>query len=1460
MKKNVRKFISIVLTVMMVIGAFPMMTFVTTAATSKVYSSGEWNYGSSQINSAHTKFDTNGPFYISMAIADTNFVFMQTEDNQEFTYTTYFYCKKNQVPNSVTFHTVTTNVQFDETFNSLVNSEVWSQTSGTTEDGTDSSPNGDSLVRDNWYSTEPSFITYSYTLNFTADGKATYYPEWNIEFESRGSIGSNFSTYNTAYTVLEGEDEAINVNPVFTIQIIDLRELITLVDMANEVGVDVSSVTNGRDLTGNTYYSQETIDEMVSALRELLLCDYSNLDLQLSNAATIEDNVQGALGGYLYDEDLYAAFTSAYNAAKNVDRYLTEDEQGVNQSIINTAASDLATAINNLIPTRKALISYYSGTELFAQNTCVLGQNFNFHDVTDKFIGTPTQERMVFSKWVDVNGDPISEGTLITGDLNAYADFDVDMDGISPISSSGKWEHKLSENNDDGRGDNYISMWVNDITFNFVQTTDNETFSFYTDLTAYKNDGANTVRVNDVYLLSTDSDTQDFITAMGDHDVDTYCVTRNVADVPNNTALPGQLGSGYSYQSTIYRVIWRYIYTFNADGAATYQPKWNIEYTSGLWSLSAGDHDLPDGGDPYVTFTINVTDIRELINLINKAESVYNNRNSGFTQDDLNDLRDILDYIYDNYTLDGSVYYEQSEIDDLIDQIKAIIPDDMTISCDYTDLDEAIALAEEKIEEYDNNSDNHFINEVWNNFLDAYTAATTVDRNLYIIESNANQTMIDGLTADLLEAINALTYQTHVNQPCDYTEADSVLDEADGINNDNGKYDDDAYQIFEDAKEALEELLNLYDDEEGDNQSAIDDAVQALQDAIDALTDAANQNDPCDYSTLDALIAQASAINNDSGLITNDSYQDLQDALSSALAVDRDLYDNGTNQMIVNAAALNLYNAINSLEFDKTSLQDLLTQANAVYLDDYTSATAQDLSDAISQGTSVLNDDDASLSELINAISDLEDAINNLVPDKTELQETITAAESIDDSKLDATTAQTLQDAINDAQDVYDDPDATVAEINEAIATLNAIIDGILDAAITEAENVDTTGMTSESVQALEDAIDDAQAIQGNDNASAQDKADAINDIFDEIDNLTVDKAELQDTVDAAETVDTTDLDSELADALSDAIDNGNDVLDDPDATVSDVQDAIDQIIDALKDILEDKVNDAEEIDTSSYSDDTIADLQDAIDAANDILNDPDASADDIADAIKAIEDAIENLSDTITITVKDNEDNIIQEIEVPVSTTMEDIVELLDLVPTTDDDEILVGYVDESGDYITDDTEITGNTVITPYYELGHLVTISGSDLYIDRTGDDGLIDGFDISTNTVAEVKLEFENDELCIEIVDINGNELTDSDKVGTASVITYRSKLTGNVYERLIAIVYGDVDGDGIVGSDDLLKLKNVTYSTDTISENTYLRMASDANGDTAFDGFDCTYISCTIHGISCIEQSRLMIKA
>gem|GEM_PF-1004639 len=1253
-----RKVISLVLSVLMIVGVMPM-AFVATAATAPVYSSGDWIVPEGTWNSNMDGFSNNGaqPAYSTLGIHDTNYVFMQTEDNQAFTYTVNMYVKRNAFANHVKVMSLDTNYNGSaDDFVPLITSEYWYCNSSDTVRWV----NGSTFPEDVEFNSTTA-IPVTYTVEFNAEGSAVYHPEWTMVVRTRSWSGGGYTNYYM--DALNYDGNVGNYDPVFTIRVIDLREVNHLIDIAEAEGLTVSDYTGGRDFSGATYYDQATVDEVVAALRQALLCDYSELDAQLARAAAVDPNYEGGLSGYLFDTDLYAAFETAYADAQAVDRFLMSDGTDTNETIIANAASALEAAIDNLMTSRKALITFYDGDTVLGRNVVDTAEGYNLHDSYHKrgneyYITVPDKTGYEFDGWGDVSGNEIAESTVITGDLSVYALYKVKLNGVAPLSSSGRWDHDMDDDPSSDYyqwGENYVTMWVKDTTFNFVQTQDNQTFSFFTDFTAVKNQGSNYARIDGVYLVN-DTETNTFVDLLTDtNGVEVYCVTPqfgngdepssddNNGDGDPDGLLPGIALNNHASQMSAYFVTWRYIYAFNADGAATYNPKWNIYYSSGGQNLVGGStfstqYDLTDGDDTYVNFTINVTDIRELINLINKAESVLNNSNANFTEAERATLRATLNNIEDNYTLDGSVYYEQSEIDYLVAQIKAIIPDDMTIPCDYTELDAAVALAEEKIAEYKNNTNNHFIDEVWTDFTNAYNAAAAIvndsARPIPILSDNSNQTMIDNATAELLRAINALTYRSHVNEPCEYDPIDNLVDDAIndiGTDNSNGRYDDDAWQDYIDALEAAQDAINqeYYVDSDGnnDNQQIIDDAMQALQDAIDALNNTNNQNDPCDYTMLDALIAQASAINNDAGLITAESYQALQNALSAAQAVDRDLYDNGVNQMIINQAAMNLYNAINGLVPDKTALQNAVDQANAIDQSDYTDESAQTLQDAIDAAQAVLDNDNASVQDVVTALTNLQNAVNSLVPDKTELEETINLAEAIDTTNIDPTVVAQLEDAIADAQAVDNDTDATVQEIKTATETLKQAIDQILQNVVDEANNIDTEGMTPISQTNLEDAIQNAEDVLNNPNATTQEKVDAINTLTDAIDSLTPDKDALEEAITAAESIDTTDLPTDLADALQDAIDAANDVDADPDATVPEIQAATDALNDAIDDILQNAIDEANNTDTIGMDPDTVQDLQDAIDNAEDVLNNPDSTPQEKVDAINAIENAVDALS-----------------------------------------------------------------------------------------------------------------------------------------------------------------------------------------------------------------------------------------
>ncbi len=447
---------------------------------------------------------------------------------------------------------------------------------------------------------------------------------------------------------------------------------------------------------------------------------------------------------------------------------------------------------------------------------------------------------------------------------------------------------------------------------------------------------------------------------------------------------------------------------------------------------------------------------------------------------------------------------------------------------------------------------------------------------------------------------------------------------------DQDDYTDETAQNLQDAIDNGQSVL----DDDGATLSEISNAIQELQDALNQLA--------LDKSALAAAIAQGETITDDAteaAKYTADSLAVLENALTAGEIV----YENtkATAEQIA-AATQAILDAINSLKrnVDKDDLQELVDQANAINQDDYTDTTADALQDAIDDAQAVLDDPNATDDEIADAYEALENAINNLKPDKSELAAAIADGNDVlggDTSVYTQASVEALDDAVAAGQTVYDDPNATVQEIKDATDAIRNALENLLEEAVDNAEDIinnNSDDYTPDSIQALEDAISDAEDVINNPNSTPDEIKDAIDAIEDAINNLKPDKTELAEAIaEGTEIVngDTSNFTPESVQALEDALDAGQTVYDNPDATVQEIKDATDAIRSALENLLEEAVNNAQDIvdnNSDDYTDDSIQALEDAISDAEDVINNPNSTPEDIADAIKAIEDAINNLVD----------------------------------------------------------------------------------------------------------------------------------------------------------------------------------------------------------------------------------------
>ncbi|MBO4338443.1 MAG: dockerin type I repeat-containing protein [Clostridia bacterium] len=135
------------------------------------------------------------------------------------------------------------------------------------------------------------------------------------------------------------------------------------------------------------------------------------------------------------------------------------------------------------------------------------------------------------------------------------------------------------------------------------------------------------------------------------------------------------------------------------------------------------------------------------------------------------------------------------------------------------------------------------------------------------------------------------------------------------------------------------------------------------------------------------------------------------------------------------------------------------------------------------------------------------------------------------------------------------------------------------------------------------------------------------------------------------------------------------------------------------------------------------------------------------------------------------------------------------------------------------------------------------------------GYVKGLDPADNTLASVKALFVNE--AEKITAYNGDDaLADSDRVGTGTVI----KLSADK-DSVIAILYGDVTGDGFITDEDYeLIEKEAIGLEDAIADGSVYEKAADVNNDTVIDAFDLSLIDLQFSDSKDIDQRGDLPKA
>lgn len=159
--------------------------------------------------------------------------------------------------------------------------------------------------------------------------------------------------------------------------------------------------------------------------------------------------------------------------------------------------------------------------------------------------------------------------------------------------------------------------------------------------------------------------------------------------------------------------------------------------------------------------------------------------------------------------------------------------------------------------------------------------------------------------------------------------------------------------------------------------------------------------------------------------------------------------------------------------------------------------------------------------------------------------------------------------------------------------------------------------------------------------------------------------------------------------------------------------------------------------------------------------------------------------------------------------------------------------------------------------HELTEIVVKDGASapLKINRENpDEYYMVGLNVDNATVASLKSDLKNESVQVHIYR-DGEELSDGEKVGTGCVVQYvASEDPMLVYESVTVILYGDVNGDGVIDDADYDLMKQDSVSSTPAIDSGVFETAADLNNDGVVDCFDAAILNLQLAGVKDLDQT------
>lgn len=298
---------------------------------------------------------------------------------------------------------------------------------------------------------------------------------------------------------------------------------------------------------------------------------------------------------------------------------------------------------------------------------------------------------------------------------------------------------------------------------------------------------------------------------------------------------------------------------------------------------------------------------------------------------------------------------------------------------------------------------------------------------------------------------------------------------------------------------------------------------------------------------------------------------------------------------------------------------------------------------------------------------------------KSDLQALISYAaaqkEKEDYDKVVPAVREALEKELAEAIAVNESIEVTQAEVNAAYEELLAIVQMLefkgdatdLKLAVTLAKGMDTEGKTEESVAALDAAIKAAEAVLANENALQEEIDQALSNLNAAVEGLedkpavTVDKKKLKELLEESKKYENRieEYTEATANAFLAALTGAREVYENPQATQEEVNQAyvaLRQAIFGLREIpskekLEELIQKAEKIDLSKYTESSAQAVKTALAQAKAVKDNRNATKDDVKEAEKMLQAAIDGLQAKTNGSIIPNRDEDHKKDENPVKT-----------------------------------------------------------------------------------------------------------------------------------------------------------------------------------------------------------------